>query len=70
MAIYMFLNYQVTHGMFYTYYLIIAMILDIERYSKFLKRIGCHVRNPKLYDTYKRKILSITRIVRLMLLSK
>jgi hypothetical protein len=34
------------------------------------KRIGCHVRNSNPYDIYKRNILSITRIVRLMLVSK
>jgi hypothetical protein len=46
------------------------MTLDIERCSKFLKRIGCHVRNSNPYDIYKRNILSITRIVKLMLVSK
>jgi hypothetical protein len=34
------------------------------------KRIGCHVKNSNPYDTYKREILSMTRILRLMLLSK
>jgi hypothetical protein len=56
--------------MFYTNYPIVAMILDIERYSKFLKIIRCHVKNSNPYDTYKREILSMTRIVRLMLLTK
>jgi hypothetical protein len=31
------------------------------------KRIGCHLRNSNPYDIYKRKTLSITRIVRPML---
>ena len=78
LCIYQILYYDNLHALNYCkfswhVFTLIILLLPCSRYREIfhvLKRIRCHVRNSNTQDTYKRKILSIARKVRLMFLSK